>query len=119
MSNNIEVATRTRGDVTIINIKGDLTAVTGESVEEAYQRVSTDASKKIIFVFDKECYINSGGIAILISIVSESIEKEQVIRIAGLSDHFQKIFHMVGLTSYTAIFSSEEAALKKVFLNKG
>jgi len=112
MSHDIEVSTRNRDDVAIITIKGDLTAVTGESVEEAYQKISLDGSKKIVFFFDKECYINSGGIAILIGIVSESIERDQVIRIAGLSEHFQKIFSMVGLTRYAAIFSSEEAALE-------
>jgi anti-anti-sigma regulatory factor len=30
----------------------------------------------------------------------------------GLSDHFQKIFKMVGLTKYTEIFPDEEAALE-------
>lgn len=112
MSQDIEVSTRKRGEVAIINIKGDLTAVTGESVEEAYQRISTDGAKKILLFFDKECYINSGGIAILIGMVSESIERDQVIRVAGLSEHFQKIFGMVGLTRYTAIFDSEETALE-------
>lgn len=112
MSQDIEVSTRKRGEVAIINIKGDLTAVTGESVEEAYQRISTDGAKKILLLFDKECYINSGGIAILIGMVSESIERDQVIRVAGLSEHFQKIFGMVGLTRYTEIFDSEETALE-------
>lgn len=112
MSQDIEVSIRNSGDVVIINIKGDLTAVTGESVEQAYQNINTDDPKKIIIFFDKECYINSGGIAILIGLVSESIERDQEIRIAGLSDHFQKIFSMVGLTRYTAIFPSEEAALE-------
>jgi anti-anti-sigma factor len=112
MSNDIEVTTRHRADVAIINIKGDLTAVTGDSVEEAYQKISLDGAKKVLFFFDKECYINSGGIAILIGVVSESIEGDQVIRIAGLSEHFQRIFSMVGLTKYAAIFASEDVALK-------
>src|SRR5262249_33794865 len=112
MSHDIEVATRTRGDVCIIDIKGDLTTVTGERVEAVYQQLSTDGSKTIVLFFDKACYINSGGIATLIGMVSESMEREQVIRIAGLSDHFQKIFTMVGLTRYAAIFASEEAALE-------
>jgi anti-anti-sigma factor len=112
MSDDIEVSTRKRGDVAIITIKGDLTAVTAEVVEASYQQLSTDEAKKIVLSFDKECYINSGGIAMLIGMVSESIDREQVIRIAGLSEHFQKIFTMVGLAKYAAIFASEEAALE-------
>lgn len=112
MSNNIEVTTRDKDDVAIINIKGDVTAVTGETIEEAYQEVSLAGSTRILLVFDKECYINSGGIAILIGIVSESQDNKQVIRITGLSEHFQKIFDMVGLSRYAGIFPSEAVALE-------
>jgi len=111
MSNDIEVTTRDQDDVAIIDIKGDVTAVTGEAIEEVYQEMSLAGSTKILLVFDKECYINSGGIAILIGIVSESQENKQVIRITGLSEHFHKIFDMVGLSRYTDIFPSEAAAL--------
>lgn len=112
MSNDIEVTIHNRDDVAIINIKGDVTAVTGEAIEEAYQEVSLAGSSKILLVFDKECYINSGGIAILIGIVSESQDNKQVIRITGLSEHFQKIFAMVGLSRYADIFPSEAVALE-------
>jgi anti-anti-sigma factor len=112
MSHDVEILIRHHGEVAIIHLKGDLTAVTGEAVENAYQQISADGVQKIIFFFEKECYINSGGIAILIGIVSESIEKDQTIRVAGLSEHFQKIFAMVGLTRYTTLFASEEAALE-------
>jgi anti-anti-sigma factor len=112
MNHAIEISTRKRGEIAIIDIKGDLTAVTGERVEEVYQQISADGSTKIMLCFDKDCYINSGGIAILIGMVSESIDREQVIRIAGLSEHFQKIFAMVGLTRYADVFASEEAALE-------
>jgi anti-anti-sigma factor len=112
MSNAIEIGIRHRGDVAVIDIKGDVTAFTGEPIEDAYEQVSTEGLQKILCVFDKKCYINSGGIAILISIVGESQEREQTIRFAGLSEHFQKIFDMVGLTRYIKIFPSEEAALE-------
>jgi anti-anti-sigma factor len=112
MSNDIKVSICDKGDVAVIDIKGDVTTFTGEAIEDAYQQVSTDGSHKILIVFDNKCYINSGGIAILISIVGESQEREQTIRITGLSDHFQKIFDMVGLTRYIKIFPSEETALE-------
>ena len=112
MSNDIEITIHNQGDVAIINIKGDVTAVTGEAIEEAYQTVSLAGSTKLLLVFNKESYINSGGIAILIGIVSESQNNQQIIRITGLSEHFHKIFDMVGLPRYTAIFASEAAALE-------
>ena len=112
MNKDIQVSVSHKDDVSILNIKGDVTAISGETIEEAYQKVSTDGAKKILLYFDKDGYINSGGIAILIGIASESRKSEQKIRITGLSPHFQKIFDMVGLTKYTEIFPSEDLALK-------
>jgi anti-sigma B factor antagonist len=111
MNKDIEITTSHKGDVSVINIKGDVTAVTAESIENTYQEISSSGTKRILLHFDEGCYINSGGIAVLIGIVSESRKKEQIIRATGLSDHFQKIFNMVGLTKYIRIFPSEESAL--------
>ena len=113
MNKDIQLSISQKDDVSILNIKGDVTATTGETIEEAYQKVSTAGAKKILLYFDKDGYINSGGIAILIGIASESRKNEQKIRITGLSPHFQKIFDMVGLTKYTDIFPTEELALKE------
>ncbi len=112
MNKDIQVSISQKDDVSILQIKGDVTAISGETIEEAYQKVSTDGAKKILLYFDADGYINSGGIAILIGIASESRKNEQRIRITGLSPHFQKIFNMVGLTKYTEIFQTEELALK-------
>jgi anti-anti-sigma regulatory factor len=47
-----------------------------------------------------------------VTITAESREQGQEIRVAGLSDHFCKIFDMVGLTKYITIFASEKVALE-------
>ena len=112
MNKDLEITVSAKGDVSIISIKGEVTAVTGEAIEKAYTDLSNDKVKKILLCFDEKSYINSGGIAILIGMVSESKKREQIIRIIGLSEHFQKIFYMVGLTKYTQIFPSEERALE-------
>jgi len=106
-----EISIRPKGDVSVIDIKGDVTAPTGQPIEDAYHQVTAAGAKKILLAFASDCYINSGGIAILIGILSESRKKEQAVRITGLSAHFQKIFAMVGLTKYAQIRPSEEAAL--------
>lgn len=111
MAKDLEIAIRPKGGVSAIDIRGDVTAVTAQPIEDAYQKVTAAGAKKILLVFASDCYINSGGIAILIGILSETKKKEQVLRITGLSQHFQKIFAMVGITKYAQIFPSEDAAL--------
>ena len=112
MSKDIEILTSNKGDIAVMSIKGDVTAVTGPEIGNAYQNDTILNSPKILLQFDKDCYINSGGLASLIEIASQGRKKEQKIHAYGLSDHFQKIFHMVGLTRCIPIFSSEEDAMK-------
>ena len=111
MEKTPQIGLRLQGDVSVIDIKGDVTPIAGPPIEAAYREATSSGAKKILFVFAHDGYINSGGIAILIGILSESKKHAQTIRITGLSAHFQKIFGMVGLTKYAQIHSSEEAAL--------
>jgi len=113
MSKDIQVSTSHRNDIAVISIKGDVTAVTGEVIGSAYQNGNVTNAPKILLQFDKDCYINSGGLASLIDIASEGRKKAQKIHAYGLSDHFQKIFRMVGLTRCIPVFPTEEAAMEK------
>ena len=112
MSKDIEVKLSQKGDVSILAIAGDVTPITGEIIEAAYRQAAAAGAKKFLLHFNGENYINSGGIAILIGITAESRAAGQVIRVTGLSDHFRKIFAMVGLTKYAQVFLSEEEALR-------
>ena len=112
MSKDLEITIKKEGDVTVIELAGDVTAVTGQDLEDAYKGVRDEGAVKILFQFHEDGYINSGGIAFLIGIAAESRGTEQTIRYSGLSEHFQKIFDMVGLARYIEIFPTTEAALK-------
>ncbi len=111
MNSNLEISTIIKEDVTILQLKGDVTAVTGKTVEETYAKVTLNGANKILLLFNEDNYINSGGIAFLIMVASESKKKEQKIFMTGLSEHFLKIFEMVGLTKYIRVFPSQESAM--------
>ena len=112
MSKDVEVTLSQKGDVSILAIAGDVTPSTGEIIETAYRKAAAAGAVKFLLRFNGENYINSGGIAILIGITAESRAAGQVIRVTGLSEHFRKIFSMVGLTKYAQVFLSEEEALR-------
>jgi len=112
MDKATDVFMRREGDVVIVNIKGDVTAQSEQVIEDAYEKISSSGYQKILLHFDENAYINSGGIAVLITMLAKSRKNNQVIYMTGLSDHFQKIFHMVGITNYSKIYSSEPEALQ-------
>jgi anti-anti-sigma factor len=114
MTQNQEVNTRLKGEVSIIDIRGEVTAASGRPIEEAYLGLTAAGAQKLLFVFSADCYINSGGIAVLIGILAECKKKVQVVRMTGLTPHFQKVFSMVGLTKYAPIDASEDMAIDRL-----
>jgi anti-anti-sigma factor len=101
-----------QNDITLLHIQGDITAQSEPIINEAYQKADEQgAAQKILIQFEEDVYINSGGIAVLIQILAHTQKKNQQIGIAGLSDHFKKIFNMVGISKFAGIYNSMEDAI--------
>jgi len=109
-----EIKIETRDTVTILDIQGDVTAFSEPFLNEAYQTATNQGAGKILLKFDSNAYINSGGIAVLIQVLARTQKNNQKIGITGISDHFKKIFHMVGITKFAKIYESLEDALKQM-----
>jgi anti-anti-sigma factor len=99
-----------QGTITVLEIKGDITAFSETSLGDAYRKASEQGAEKILLRIEKEAYINSGGIAVLIQILAQTRRNNQSVAIAGISEHFKKIFKMVGITRFAEIYDSVEAA---------
>jgi len=111
MKQEIEIRLETIGEVVLFNIKGDMTIVSEPFLEEAYKNANAQGTSKILLKFDQDAYINSGGIAVLIQLLAETRRKNQQIGITGLSDHFKKIFNMVGITKFAKIYNTVEEGM--------
>jgi anti-anti-sigma factor len=97
--------------VTVMDIQGDITAFSDPYLNEAYREANQQGAVKIILKSNREAYINSGGIALLIQLLAQIKRNHQQVVIAGISDHFKKIFNMVGITKFAPVFDTEQAAL--------
>ena len=100
-----------QGDITIFDIKGDVTAFSEPYFKEAYLKANEQKTSKLLLKFNEDAYINSGGIAVLIQLLAETKRNSQKIAITGLSSHFKKIFNMVGITKFARIYSTVEEAV--------
>ena len=109
-TNDIDLVTH--GAVTVLNIRGDITAFSETSLGAAYRKASEQGAGKLLLKIEKEAYINSGGIAVLIQILAQTRRNNQRVAITGISEHFKKIFNMVGITKFAEVFESPELAIK-------
>ena len=109
-----EILLENHEPVTLLKIKGDITAYSESFLNDAYQRANQVGTDKFLLEFDPEAYINSGGIAVLIQLLALSRKNKQQIGITGLSDHFTKIFNMVGIAKFAQIYSNPNTALEEM-----
>jgi anti-anti-sigma factor len=100
------------GDLVIWDMKGDVVRRSDRAFEEAYRQLETTVSKKILLQFEPKAYINSEGIKVLIQLIAKTKREQMVVGITGLSDHFRKIFSMVGITKLARLFDSREEAIE-------
>jgi anti-anti-sigma factor len=107
-----EIVLEQLGDVTLLDIRGDITILSESSLNDAYADANNRGAGKILLKFEKAAYINSGGISVLIQLLAKTEQNNQQIGIIGLSDHFTKIFNMVGITKFAKIYATREDALK-------
>jgi anti-anti-sigma factor len=111
LEDELTVSTREREGVAIIDLVGDVTTFAEEKINSAYREVTNKGARFVLLNFRQNDYINSAGIAILIGIVTEVNRNSQKLAVSGLSQHFQKIFRMVGLAQYAEIYQNEDDAL--------
>ena len=114
MKQEIEIKVETYDGVTLFDIHGDVTVFSEPFLNEAYKNANDEGATKILLKFEKSAYINSGGIAVLIQLLAKTKQNNQKIGITGLSEHFKKIFHMVGITKFAEIHTTVEEAVKSL-----
>lgn len=107
-----EILLEQLGDITLLDIRGDVTILSESFLNDAYADANSQGAGKILLKFEENAYINSGGISVLIQLLAKTKQNNQQIGIIGLSDHFKKIFKMVGITKFAKIYNTREDALE-------
>ncbi|MBI2263952.1 MAG: STAS domain-containing protein [Armatimonadetes bacterium] len=97
----------------VVDLEGDLTPESEQAVGRLHDELMKNTLTALVLNFSRVKYINSGGIAVLINLVTRVKDKGIVNRIRGfgLTSHFQRIFRMVGLDQYIELLETETQAL--------
>ena len=110
MEQKNEIQLERKNGIILMHIQGDITSHSEPYINGAYQELNDRENvSNILIQFEQEAYINSGGIAVLIQILAQT-----QIAITGLSEHFKKIFNMVGITKFANIYDGVDEALQSM-----
>src|SRR6476661_3035175 len=113
MSDELQTEVRDLPQASVIDLSGDVTSFADSRLHASFNDASAQGKKFIILNFAGVEYINSAGIATIISILAEARQRAQQLLIVGLSEHYRKIFRMVGVARYAEILDSERQALER------
>ena len=100
--NGIEfsAAVKQEGESPVVEFQGDINAFAEEAMNEAYDEAEKLSSGPITFSFAKVEYINSTGIALIVSLLARARKAKRTIRATGLSEHYREIFTITRLSDF-------------------
>jgi anti-anti-sigma factor len=112
--NENELTFETRGEVTVLDIRGDITVSSESAISGAFRKASEAGARRLLFKLDEAAYIDSGGIMVLIQILAEARSNYQLVALTGVNKHYKKIFNMVGITKFAVIYNTVDIAVEQM-----
>jgi anti-sigma B factor antagonist len=97
--------------VSIIDIRGEVTARSDAALTDAYDRACGDGTRAIVLNFSRLEYMNSSGIGLLVMLLVRANRKKQRLLAFGLNEHYRQIFNLTRLDEAIGIHDDETTAL--------
>ena len=97
-----------------IDLYGDLTAQATQALNAAYNALESQNPGIIFFNFAEMNYINSSGIALLISLLARARQSSRTLMAYGLRPFHAELFQLAGLHDYMPMLSFEIGEVEPV-----
>src|SRR6056297_1700731 len=119
MEKTHKITTDVSEEVPVLFVEGDITSEADSDIMKHYTEMKeTHSPYHMVINFDKTKYINSAGIATLINIIQDLGDIGGKISFVGLSNHFQKVMDIVGISDFVDIFHTNDEAFKHIAEDK-
>ena len=99
------------GNGAILDLIGDINAFAEAALFNAYLEAGEVSPQALMLNFSRVDYINSTGIALIVSILGKARKDQRTVVAFGLSDHYKEIFDITRLSDFMQIVPDEGAAL--------
>ncbi len=110
-ANELTVTVRRRGDVAVLDLVGDIDRDADATLQRAYADVVEEGDATVLLNFSGIGYINSTGIAVIVSLLARARKERRPLSAYGLSEHYQHIFKITRLSDFIGIYQDEDSAM--------
>lgn len=97
--------------VVILDLVGEIDAFAEQALNEAFAEAESAQPEAILLNFSNVDYINSTGIALIVSLLARARKLHVSLRACGLSAHYQEIFTITRLSDFMSVFGDEASAV--------
>ncbi len=110
---SLEANVRHQLRVAIIDLHGEINAFAEDVLNSAYADAESRDSDVILLNFSDVDYINSTGIALIVSLLARARKSKRKLLACGLSQHYVEIFQITRLVDFMSVFPDEASALNE------
>ncbi|HEY7538141.1 MAG TPA: STAS domain-containing protein [Gaiellaceae bacterium] len=103
---------RIDGTIAVLDIHGDITAASEETLGAAYAECAENGTRAVILNFTGLEYMNSGGIGLLVTLLVRANRAKQKLLAYGLTEHYRQIFELTRLDEAIGIYETEDEAVR-------
>jgi anti-sigma B factor antagonist len=108
---SLEAQVRHQPGIAIVDLQGEIDSFAEDVLNTAYAEAESRGANIILLNFSKVDYINSTGIALIVSLLARARKSKRRLLAYGLSDHYVEIFQITRLVDFMNVFPDEASAL--------
>ena len=99
----------------VIVLSGEIDGHAADTLTAAYERAVADGDPAtVVLDFAAVQYINSTGIALIVSVLARARSQRRSVVASGLSDHYREIFDITRLSDFIELFPSLDGAVSRL-----
>src|SRR6266704_667205 len=107
----LEASVRHQPRVAIFELHGEIDALAEDVLSAAYADADSRGADEILLNFSAVDYINSTGIAMIVSLLTRARKSKRKLLACGLSQHYVELFQITRLVDFMSVFADEASAL--------
>jgi anti-sigma B factor antagonist len=119
MTSMCKATTRELPGAAVIELAGEVDGSAAAVLTAAYERAVSDAEANgevstVVLDFAAVDYINSTGIALIVSVLAKARSERRKVVASGLSPHYREIFDITRLSDFIELFPDLDRAVSEL-----
>ena len=116
MTSACEATTRALPGAAVIELSGEVDGAAAAVLTDAYERAVTAGpdTGTVVLDFAGVDYINSTGIALIVSVLARARAERRKVVASGLSAHYREIFDITRLSDFLELFPDLDRAVSQL-----